>query len=125
MMQCDFCSEPNPICRYRTQSFGITTEDNVFPDTPIHLRDDIDYVDKEDIHPVRGTGLMLDPDWAACATCATLIDARDHHGLTTRCVGTIPAHSLPPDATPGELTTPYQLLFTVFFHNLLSTRLPL
>lgn len=125
MMQCDFCSGPNPICRYRTRSFGITTEDDVFPDTPIHLRDNIPYVATDDVHPVRGTGHMIDPDWAACATCAILIDARDHHGLTARCVDTIPLQSLPPGTTPEELTTQYQLLFTVFFQNLLSARLPL
>ena len=124
-MQCDFCSGPHPIVRYRTRSFGLTTEDDVFPDTPIHLLDNIPYVATDDVHPVRGTGYMIDPDWLACATCATLIDAKDPHGLTAHCVATIPPQSVPPDATPAELTTHYQLFFTVFFQNLLSDRLPL
>ena len=124
-MQCDFCSGQNPICRYRTRSFGITTEDDVFPDTPIHLRDDIPYVATDDVHPIRGTGHMLDPDWAACVTCATLIDANDHHGLTAYCLANIQQESLPPEITPAELADSYHLLFTVFFQNLLSPRLPL
>lgn len=124
-MQCDFCSAPHPIARYRTRSFGITTEDDVFPDTPIHLHDDIPYVATDDVHPIRGTAHMIDQDWAACATCATLIDAKDHHGLTTHCVNTIQQQSLPPDTTPAELADIYRLWFTVFFQNIRSNRLPL
>ncbi|MDP3596953.1 MAG: hypothetical protein Q8S75_08180 [Nitrospirota bacterium] len=124
-MQCDFCSAPDPRFQYRTTSFGITTADDIFPDTPIHLHDDIPYVGTDDVHPLRGTGQMISPDWAACATCATFIDAKDHHGLTAYCIAAIPPQSLPPNTTPAELTDQYHLLFTVFFQNLRSARLPL
>jgi len=126
MLKCDLCSDPHPIARYHTRSFGITTNEDVFPDTPIHLIDDVPYVATDDIHPVRGTGHLVDPDWLACEPCANLIDQQNLDGLIAHCLANFRiSHPLPPDMTEADLADFCRYWYTAFFQNLLSTRLPL
>lgn len=82
---CDFCSAPNPIAQYQTHAFGVTTSDDVFPDAPVHVFDDVPYVALDEIHPVRGTGHMVDPTWLACGPCDSFIAHHNIEGLITHC----------------------------------------
>lgn len=122
--QCDFCSASNPITRYQTHPFGITTSEDVFPDTPVHQIGGIDYVATDDVHPIRGTGHMVDQNWLACAICADLVDRKDADGLARRCSSSFRVSAgVPIEMPDDELLAFCRTWFTVVFQQLKSGRL--
>lgn len=89
---CDFCNESNPLFVYRAQRQETET---ARPKTI--YKNLTDYRDKSyNARTVRTEGSSIleqgySPDWAACAGCAELIEARDLNGLVFRVMQNMPA----------------------------------
>ncbi len=121
MLCCDLCSSPTATTLYRAQPFGLTTDNQVFGDTPIHVIQGLDHVATEDLHPIYGTGAIMTPDWLACEDCRLLIDAKDQEGLVQHCVTRVSAQQDLSQTDFDEVFKPmYRNLFAAFFLYLVS-----
>ena len=67
---CDFCTDPNIVWSYGCGPVAVMLQmdDEVLP------------------------GISTDEPWAACPTCAALIEADDRAGLLTRCADIMRLH---------------------------------
>ena len=118
-VQCDFCSAPDQVACYRAKEFGITSSEQVFPDTPVYNIGGLDHVATDDIHPIRGFGTMAHPLWLACSQCSAFIDARNLDGLLEHCVTRSQREGmLPTNLPPQNIRHFYRDFFSAFFHYL-------
>lgn len=114
---CDFCTDGESCIRYHAKQFGVTTDSQVFGDTPIYSIEGLPHVATEDLHPSYGIGAMLSQEWLSCRDCARLIDARNLEGLVARCIAQINEQpGIPGMPSRQEAEPLYRQLFMAFFH---------